>query len=478
MRINASSMSSKDDSRTCGRCLQHFTHKSSLVRHAKRCYRNEKPIPRRKACQQCASSKARCDLRRPTCGRCQGRSTMCEFAKFVPGGEPAILQPLALPLDERLELPVRTRQPDTCEYPSVEREWLYRSASSSEMSSTTSSSAYPTKVPSLVTTPELDPPCHSEELHGPPGVWFDRALPSQRHRASLLGESTPARNEILTNRATHFMLRVLKSWPRMMAMHGPDLLPPLIHKFQLASGIPGPLANCYTLVNIWSAGAESSRDLVRESILQEIHRLLHEYPTYNTPNLLAALQSLLILLIILFFCLGDSPDLENPTDAQTLIEVWEVKNRLAATGLFLDPTGTSYSDWAIISAKHRTIHSLHHLDFVWSVLRGYPILLCWELGPLPAPPPRYLWEVGEEAAWKRMYARFLQQWADGPYLMSEMFAMNGNAPLGPRAERWLAEADEFGMMLMAEGTIALPERAPEGANPYITLDRGECRMID
>jgi hypothetical protein len=48
----------------------------------------------------------------------------------------------------------------------------------------------------------------------------------------------------------------------------------------------------------------------------------------------------------------------------------------------------------------------------------------------------------------------------------EMFAMNGDAPLEPRAERWLAEADEFGMMLMAEGTIVLPERAPEGANPY------------
>jgi hypothetical protein len=55
-----------------------------------------------------------------------------------------------------------------------------------------------------------------------------------------------------------------------------------------------------------------------------------------------------------------------------------------------------------------------------------------------------------------MYAKFLQQWMDRPYRMSEMFAMNGEAPLEPRAERWLAEADEFGMMLMAEGTIALP----------------------
>jgi hypothetical protein len=50
--------------------------------------------------------------------------------------------------------------------------------------------------------------------------------------------------------------------------------------------------------------------------------------------------------------------------------------------------------------------------------------------------------------------------------MSEMFAMNGEAPLEPRAERWLAEADEFGMMLTAEGTITLWNRVPEGGNPY------------
>ncbi|KAL3483390.1 hypothetical protein BJX62DRAFT_244955 [Aspergillus germanicus] len=380
-----------------------------------------------------------------------------------------MLQPS--PADVRQALPSRSRRrPESFEYLSVEDEWLCGSASASSCEpSPAASLIHHINVPSLSTTPDIDPLSHCDEPHGQPGVWIDRLLSNTRHQ-SLLGESTPSRNEILTNRATHFMLRVLKSWPRMMAMHGPDLLPPLIHKFQFASGIPAPLANCYTLVNIWSAGAESNPTLVRDSIVQEIRRLLHEYPTYNTPDLLAALQSLLILLIILFFCIGEDRGLEDPTDAQTLIEVWEVKSRLAATGLFIEPTQPnglpSYSDWALVSTKQRTIHSLHHLDFVWSVLRGYPILLCWELGPLPAPPPRYLWEVGDEETWKRMYARFLQQWRDGPYLMSEMFAMNGEAPLDSRAERWLAEADEFGMMLMAEGTIALPERAPDGKNPY------------
>jgi hypothetical protein len=291
--MGSSPLSLEEDSRTCGRCLQHFTHskterlaplgaenvaysglESSLVRHAKRCYRNEKPLPRRKACQQCATSKARCDLGRPTCGRCQARSTTCEFAVGLKDG-PRMLQHPAP--EERQVSPVRSRrQPESFEYLSVENEWLYgsASASSSELSPA-ASLIHQTNVPTLSTTPEIDPPAGPDEGSGRPGVSFDRIFSESRHQ-SLLGESTPSGGEILTSRATHFMLRVLKSWPRMMAMHGPDLLPPLIHKLQLANGIPGPLANCYTLVNIWSAGADTNPDLVRDSIVQEIRRLLSE----------------------------------------------------------------------------------------------------------------------------------------------------------------------------------------------------------
>ncbi|KAL2802365.1 hypothetical protein BJX63DRAFT_437954 [Aspergillus granulosus] len=375
-----------------------------------------------------------------------------------------MLQP-AYP-EERPALPVRNQQPHSYEYLSVGHEWLYGSTASSEIPPA-ASSAHNTTVPSLSATPELDPQARTEDFHSQPGVWFDRLLP--KGRCSLLSGLTPVRDGILTNRAMYFMLRVLKSWPRMMAIHGPDLLPPFIHKFQLANGIPEPLAICFTLVNIWSAGMESNPELVCESIVKEIRRLLYEYPTYNTSDLLAALQSLLILLIILVFCMVNGPCVESPMDPHILIEVWEVKTRLAATGLFLDPTTPhgllSWSDWSLVSAKQRTIHGLYHFHYAWSLLRGYPTPLYGELGPLPAPPPRYLWEVSDEETWKRMYARFMQQWKDGPYLMSEMFSLNCNAPLEPRAERWLAEADEFGMMLMAEGTIILPECVPEGVIP-------------
>jgi hypothetical protein len=55
----------------------------------------------------------------------------------------------------------------------------------------------------------------------------------------------------------------------------------MIHKVQLAAGMPGPLANCYTLVRMWADHSEEgSSTLVRNTILQEVRRLLREVSIY------------------------------------------------------------------------------------------------------------------------------------------------------------------------------------------------------
>ncbi|KAM0263346.1 hypothetical protein ACHAQJ_001202 [Trichoderma viride] len=208
---------------------------------------------------------------------------------------------------------------------------------------------------------------------------------------------------------------------------------------------------------MWITHSEGSRDLVQNTIHDEVRRLLRDYTTYNVMELLAAAQSMLILLIILFFGIGQSPALAHPIDAQLLIDMWDVKRRLASTGLFLEQesnhTLPSWKEWAIVSAKRRTILGLHHLEWAWSLRRGYPILTCFELGPFPAPAARYLWQNGQEKEWERLYKDWLRQWADGSYKMMELFRVNASKDsdaLDPRSELWLAEADEFGVMLMAE----------------------------
>lgn len=186
-----------------------------------------------------------------------------------------------------------------------------------------------------------------------------------------------------------------------------------------------------------------------------------QHLNYNEENLLAALQALLVLMIMLCFGIDDSGALskgeaDTSSESELLISVWNVKHRLATAGLFakgeIEKKHPAWRDWAIAEAKRRTVLSLHHFEWVWSIHRGYPVLTCFEVGPLPAPAPGYLWQETDKKKWQNQYADWLRLWKQGCYNLAELFYVNIDGPLSARAETWLCEADEFGGMLMAEGT--------------------------
>jgi hypothetical protein len=160
-------------------------------------------------------------------------------------------------------------------------------------------------------------------------------------------------------------------------------------------------------------------------------------------------------MIVLFFDDVKVPALSHPMDAQLLVEIWSIKHSLSHTGLFLDVevnhTMPSWQRWAIVSAKRRTMLALHHLEWAWSLLHGYPVLTCFDLGPLPAPAACYLWRESDEKQWVYQYDEWLSRWKEGSYKIGELFHIRANEALDERSEMWLAEADEFGMVLMAEG---------------------------
>jgi hypothetical protein len=64
-----------------------------------------------------------------------------------------------------------------------------------------------------------------------------------------------------------------------MAAHHTAQLPPPIHRLQVVDGVPTPLANCYSLVKMWADHTDGSRELVKNTILHEIQRLLGEVST-------------------------------------------------------------------------------------------------------------------------------------------------------------------------------------------------------
>jgi hypothetical protein len=80
---------------------------------------------------------------------------------------------------------------------------------------------------------------------------------------------------------------------------------------------------------------------------------------------------------------------------------------------------------------------------VWSLLHGYPILTCFELGPLPAPATGYLWRETDERQWERQYDEWLSQWKEGSYKIGELFHIRPGGARDARSEMWLAEVDEF-----------------------------------
>jgi hypothetical protein len=163
-----------------------------------------------------------------------------------------------------------------------------------------------------------------------------------------------------------------------------------------------------------------------------------------------------MLHIILLFAIPTqhSPPTQRPTEAELIVQTWDVTQALAATGLFLDQESRNvrppWRDWAIVSAKRRTILALHHVEFAWSQMRGYPVLSCFELGPLPAPSPGYLWGEDNELQWQRLYKKWLRRWPAGTYKMVELFHAGSGDGLGARGQMWLAEADNFGMLLAAQ----------------------------
>lgn len=201
--------------------------------------------PRQKACRACVTAKARCDTGRPACRRCRDRAIGCEYVS----------------------------DPSSSTGPSTR-------SSSRLHRSTEPSSLSPSQTPTVLTWPDLAALRRSEngasdfrrqEMRAP------LLMLSEERRQTLLGNQSGIlhAHSLLARKNMHFIVGVLKSWPRMMAMHHTSLLPPIIHRAQIEDcPMPPPLANCYTLVKMWSQQADGSRELVDRMLLQEVHRLM------------------------------------------------------------------------------------------------------------------------------------------------------------------------------------------------------------
>lgn len=97
--------------------------------------------------------------------------------------------------------------------------------------------------------------------------------------------------------------------------------------------------------------------------------------------------------------------------------------------------------------------SLYLLHWAYSVFHGVQSYDCRELAFMPAPAAKVLWQAGTEQEWNRLYIRWLSRWDGQSFIQGEFFHVEPGIVMGPRAEKWLGETDEFGFIMVSIGKV-------------------------
>jgi hypothetical protein len=180
-----------------------------------------------------------------------------------------------------------------------------------------------------------------------------------------------------------------------------------------------------------------------------------QYYLMDESHLLAALQALVMYTILIMF-----PATGQMTVARVDPAIFQclqrVVNHVAKSGLILEEevhcVQPSWTSWVHITAKRRAILTIYLLHWCHSVYHEMEPFACSQLGFMPAPAPKFLWQAETEEKWAMLYAQWLAQWGGRPYMMSEFADIRSGVGLEARSEMWLEDADEFGVLFFSIGT--------------------------
>jgi hypothetical protein len=246
-------------------------------------------IPRKKACQGCTAAKARCNLARPRCSRCEARQTPCVYAVPEPPVDPA---PRTFNRPFGVADLVNDDAPAEIEGQEIQGQSL-ATPNHSSIQETVSPPFQPGQFqnlgypPTPSQTASLDTNLNhrdgqNEFWTGDP-VSFESielicTLDPTRIRNRWLADFIPSvtdRTKTYSPGVSSFISRVIKTYPHMLLTKGQ--LPPFIHPSQMAGPeFPTPLANCLSLVRLWDAQVRGSEAIVSQTIKKEMDRLYSE----------------------------------------------------------------------------------------------------------------------------------------------------------------------------------------------------------
>ncbi|PSN61532.1 hypothetical protein BS50DRAFT_153238 [Corynespora cassiicola Philippines] len=478
-----------DHSWKCEICKKRFTQKSSLVRHSKRCTPGPAPSLRQKSCRQCTSSKTKCDLQRPKCSRCAQRGTMCQYIVPMTRGTRKAYSPERTKEAERDHgnTPAVFTAPESVvnnctgvpsfSSTSIQMDFDAPVSAPFDLCNTLDDNSPVTNMlqgrgafPSL-TWPfpndpiaPIDDPCtqYSPDSLDAPLLSNSTTPDSTEFILDIYDPGDPdlliwrsgawSDPPPLVRRSMENLLCVMKTWPKMLAKGLQT--PPMFHYSHtmpetMPENMRKPMANCVALAKMWVGQSTGACEMVRQAIMQEMRSLFEQYKVADERELLSILQSLVMLIIMLMFPARDQAAV-CLLDPALFLAVQKLITYAASTGLIIPEEVKNkrplYECWIHTTAKRRALFCLYLLHWSYSVYHGLRSFSCAQLNFMPAPAPKFLWHADSKEKWGKLYDRWLVEWNYNPFMMREFRAILAGASLEPRAETWLEETDELGIL--------------------------------
>ncbi|EHA25765.1 hypothetical protein ASPNIDRAFT_189610 [Aspergillus niger ATCC 1015] len=365
---------------------------------------------RQKACQQCASAKARCDRRsggREPCSRCTQRGISCSYAQ-----EDA--------LERNQTSPVAPPSPFSV-----------------SGSSLTGLENDVLDFSSL----DLVCPINADDIQN---RWIQAYIPIPGQTIKTYPDGVRS-----------YIYLTLRSYSAM-AVSGRGTLPFIHPKQMIAQSAGSPLTTCLSLVRVCSNQLPGSGQAAISVLRREIQILDQDRAKYSSDGLFVAFQSYLIYSMVLFFVLGQSCDDDFRAIMTSLQELACASSRqgliCAADQRRARP---KWEEWIVAEAKRRTLYIMYLFDSILSSQEGLPTFLGTELRGLPAPANKLLWQAATRYEWEREYNVHMVDWMEGCLTIDELWPTPddigeaGVARRRARVDQWLQNLDEYGTMLFA-----------------------------
>jgi len=149
-------------------------------------------------------------------------------------------------------------------------------------------------------------------------------------------------------------------------------------------------------------------------------------------------------------------------DMAILSNLQQLVNYIGSLGLVLveetEHSRPDWESWINMTSRRRAIFILYLIHWALSAYYGLPSFDCQELKYMLAPAPKPLWQAENRDEWESQYSQWLVEWEGLEYLHGEIAEIGECILMDARSDRWLRDADEMGLLVMALGEIIDSER--------------------